>query len=337
MLLLLAWMLSMEIPPVSMEAPNRQPQLAVSQAGIALVFGSGRTILYTGSQEGETFAKPAPVAEVPGLMLGRHRGPRVVFSGKVLAVSAVSNADGNLLLWRSTDGGARWSAARVINDVEGAAREGLHAMAADDEGNIAVVWLDLRAKGTRLYGAVSKDAGATWSRNFLVYESPGGTICQCCHPTLLSLGKGGFGVMFRNAVDGKRDMYVTRIRGSEVISAAHKAGKGSWELNACPMDGGGLALSGKQLMTAWRRGDEVFMAAEDKQESRIGKGKDVAIASDGKRVFMVWTGDGGIESWVEGKADVLGEGASPAITALPEGGALAAWEQNGTIVLRRLK
>ena len=46
-------------------------------------------------------------------------------------------------------------------------------------------WLDDRGKGKRLYGASSKDGGASWSRNVLIYESPSGTICQCCHPTAI--------------------------------------------------------------------------------------------------------------------------------------------------------
>src|SRR5437667_228006 len=81
------------------------------------------------------------------------------------------------------------------------------AVAAD--GHLAAAWLDDRIgpKGKRLWGAFSSDAGATWSKNVMLYENPGGTICECCHPSLAALGRGEFAVMWRNAMDGYRDFY----------------------------------------------------------------------------------------------------------------------------------
>src|SRR5260370_1332262 len=130
----------------------------------------------------------------------------------------------------------------VINDAPAAAREGLHSMVAGG-GLLFATWLDDRAQGKRLYGATSKDAGLTWSKNVEVYESPSGTICQCCHPTALIDGNGVIHVMWRNALDGNRDMYVAHSKdGGVSFGRARKLGEGSWELNACPMDGGGLAI-----------------------------------------------------------------------------------------------
>ena len=45
-----------------------------------------------------------------------------------------------------------------MNDVEAAAREGLHVMAPGG-GLIYAAWLDLRQQGMRLYGAGSRDWG----------------------------------------------------------------------------------------------------------------------------------------------------------------------------------
>jgi hypothetical protein len=56
-------------------------------------------------------------------------------------------------------------------------------MATGGNGLIFTTWLDLRAQGTRLYGSTSTDGGATWSPNALVYESPSGSVCECCHPS----------------------------------------------------------------------------------------------------------------------------------------------------------
>ena len=44
-----------------------------------------------------------------------------------------------------------------MNDVSGAAREGMHGLGANASGLVVVAWLDLREKGTRVYAAVSRD------------------------------------------------------------------------------------------------------------------------------------------------------------------------------------
>ncbi|MGH9667823.1 MAG: sialidase family protein, partial [Bryobacteraceae bacterium] len=221
--------------------------------------------------------------------------------------------------------------------VPSSAREGLHALAADASGHAAAVWLDLRSTGTRLYAAFSNDAGATWSRNSPVYESPDGTICQCCHPSLLALGGGEFAVMFRNVKGGDRDMYLLRIRNGGVVSPPTKLGNGSWHITACPMDGGGMVRSGSRTLTAWRRGEDIFLASPHESETKIGTGKDVALAAHGAKVFAVWTERGSIESWTSGKTRIVSKaGAFPSVVSLSDGSALAAWEEGGVIATRRL-
>ena len=133
-----------------------------------MVFGSGDGIWFARSQDnGRSFGAPAKVADVPKLMLGRHRGPRVAIAGDAILVSAIGAGTGDLLEWRSADGGRTWSPPVTVNDRPKAAREGLHAMAADAAGHVAAVWLDDRVgpKGKRLWGAFSDDAGATWRKN----------------------------------------------------------------------------------------------------------------------------------------------------------------------------
>ncbi len=332
-------------------SPDRQPQLAASENAVAMVYGRDKSILFTQSNDGgQTFSKALEIAKLPVLALGRHRGPRVAFAGNTILVSAIGGtsvatgphahglpADGDLLLWRSLDRGRTWKQAGTINDAPGSAREGLHAMAADSGGHVAAVWLDLRGKGTRLYAAFSNDAGATWSNNSLVYESPDGTICQCCHPSLAPLGNGEFAVMFRNALGGCRDMYLFTMRNG-VASKPSKLGNGSWELNACPMDGGGIAVSNGRLVAAWRRADEVYLARAGEPETKIGAGKDVAIAASGARIFAVWTQGGTIQAWGRDQAlQLTKSGAFANVVALKKGGALAAWEENGEIKTRKLE
>src|SRR5262245_47441146 len=164
-----------------------QPQLAARGTPVALAFGSGNTVyVATSDDAGRTFRAPLPVSSSGQLALGMHRGPRVAYAPGALVVSAIvanegRGKDGDLVAWRSTDGGKTWSAPVRVNDVRGSAREGLHAMAAGEQGTLFAAWLDLRGRGTQVYGSTSSDGGASWSPNRLVYASPSGSVCQCCH------------------------------------------------------------------------------------------------------------------------------------------------------------
>ncbi|MBZ5584032.1 MAG: glycoside hydrolase [Acidobacteriia bacterium] len=339
-MLFAALALSLHLSPVLPPAPNRQPQLAAGKAITALVFGSGESIWFSrSSDQGATWSPPSKIADLPKLLLGRHRGPRVVVSGETLLVSAAP-AGGDLLCWRSTDAGRTWSKPAAINDQPTSAREGLQAMAADAQGRVAAAWLDDRAPGgKRLYGAFSSDAGATWSKNTLLYESPSGSICQCCHPSLVALGRGEFAVMWRNVIEGSRDLYTLRIRDRKPVSAAMKLGTGTWKLDACPMDGGGLALDRGRIVSAWRREHDIYLSAAGKPEIHIGEGQDVALAAGAGGPYAIWRSAQGIVARLPGSAAVTTlsrTGASPAVAAWPDGAVLAAWEENGSIAIRRL-
>ncbi len=69
---------------------------------------------------------------------GKHlrRGPRIVATDEVIAISAISHEDGDVHAWTSSDGGATWKESAHINDIPESAREGLHAMAADGKGSV---------------------------------------------------------------------------------------------------------------------------------------------------------------------------------------------------------
>ena len=277
---------------------------------------------------------------MPKLLLGRYRGPRVAIAGNAIVVSAISSEPGDLLVWRSTDGGLSWSPLAAINDTPKAAREGLHAMVADAEGHMAAAWLDDRSgSGKRLYGAFSDDAGLSWSRNVLLYESPDGTICQCCDPSLAAMGHGEFVVMWRNVLGGSRDLYTLRLRGGRPAGPAVKQGDGTWKLDACPMDGGGIAVRAGRIASAWRREHDIFLAEAGQPEVNLGAGQDVAFAANSHGFYAAWSTPSGIAMHAPGAdhpSPLSSIGAFPAIVALPHGGMLVAWEENGAIATARL-
>jgi hypothetical protein len=320
-----------------LQAADVQPQLAAAHGQVALAYGSGSAIWFTSSADGgKTFGPKVKVAEANSLALGRHRGPRVTILPDALLITAVV---GDLTAWRSTDAGKTWVRTGLINDVPGAANEGLHAIAADAKGNLFAAWLDHRAKGTQLYGASSTDGGRTWAKNVLIYASPDGTICQCCDPSVAFDERGQVHVMFRNALSGSRDLYLAESTDALHFSAAQKLGEGTWKLDACPMDGGGLAVDRGQLITAWRRGSEIFIDRPGTPETSLGDGKDVSITASSKGTYVIWSARSGIELLAPGgeaPVKVAPEGAYPNIVGLPDGSALAAWEQDGNIKTAKL-
>ncbi len=143
--------------------------------------------------------------------------------------------------------------------------------------------------------------------------------------------------MWRNWLGGARDMYLAASPDGTTFPAAQKLGTGSWQLNACPMDGGGLAASSGRILTAWRRDGAIFLAEPGQTERQVGTGKDVALALSGIHAYALWSDGSKIEAWKDGVIEVVSNGgASPALSALPTGGALAAWEEGGTIEIQRL-
>ena len=344
----LAFLLTFHLIPQT-AADYKQPQLAASGKLVAVAFGSGNSVFFSASHDkGTTFTEPVKVGEAGTLMLGNHRGPRVAFAQHAIVISAVGGekGSGDLLTWRSLDGGRTWVPGARVNDVPGATREGLHAMAAGPDGRLYAAWLDLRhltpgKPGTELYGAYSTDDGATWSKNIAVYKSPDGSICQCCHPSVMFDANGGIEVMWRNAVAGNRDMYISRSGdGGRTFQTAEKLGGGSWKLEACPMDGGGFTAgpNGK-IVTIWRRGTQVYIAPEGGAETLLSEGKNPSVASNKEGLFVAWSGPDGVRARVPGKAEPVTldhEGGFVQLTAVPNGPVVAAWERKGTIQFHTL-
>ena len=331
--------------------PAREPQMAGKGSMVALTFGAGKVIYFSKSADsGKTFSEPVKVAEAEILPLTRHRGPRIVFANHAIVISAVVGrtlaggphahglpSDGDLIAWRSDDEGVRWSKGATVNDVPGASTEGLHALAADGRGNLFAAWLDRRGKGVTLYGARSTDGGLFWSKNVRIYESTEGTICECCHPSVAIDSTRQIVVMWRNWLDGARDMYMARSRNGASFSKPEKLGTGTWRLNACPMDGGGIAIDQNRIVTAWRREHEIFLASPGENEVSMGEGVDVALAAAGHGVYGIWSTPAGVRALLPGKKESIvlaPKGAFPNITALPSGDALAAWEDEGKILIR---
>jgi hypothetical protein len=275
------------------------------------------------------------VAEVAKLALGRRRGPRVACTEKVALVSAVSNVDGNLHAWASTDGGRNWKETAPLNTVPKSAREGLHAMAGDGHGFVMAAWLDDRHGGKELWGRTSTDGGLTWKAETKIYASPDGHICECCDPSV-SLGpRGEIAVMWRNWLGGSRDLWLaTSHDAGATFGDLHQLGEGSWKLGGCPMDGGGVTYdSAGAITTVWRRETSVYRAAASSRETLLAKdAAQPSIAISGANTYIVWERGGKIELQKNSDpAQPIADGSFPVLAPVGKTGRVfVAWEvRNG--------
>lgn len=197
---------------------------------------------------------------------------------------------------------------------------------------------NVKMKG-KLYLASSDDGGQTWTKSQLVYRSPAGSICECCKPSIFTEANGGITIMFRNNIEGSRDLYFTKsVDGGKSFSAAEKLGSGTWKINGCPMDGGSLLVDKTgELQTIWQRKGELFMANSSLSEEKIGEGKGPEIASNGLQTYIVYSSGNDIMSIdnAEMIPEKIGEGAFPKVLALDDG-AIRVWMNEAGINYSRI-
>jgi hypothetical protein len=276
----------------------KQPQVAINSEGtIYVVFGKHESVYITRSDDnGGSFSDPMQVATLPKLALGMRRGPRIATAGQNVIVTAISHETGNLYTWRSTDRGRSWSESKRINSVAKSAVEGLHDLGSDGKDRIAALWLDLRSGKTELWASVSNDRGETWRSNSLVYRSSDLSICECCHPSIAFTASGEIVAMWRNSLNGSRDIYrAGSFNGGESFSAATKIGTGTWKLQACPMDGGDLVVDGERVFYTWRR-DRTILATTDLASETVisDTGTHPVAVRTAAGIGIIWQSEGSL-------------------------------------------
>ena len=323
-----------------------QPALALSPSGaVAMVFGTDTGEIYVSLLEpgASTFTAPSLVAKEDKLTLAGRRGPRITATDKALIVSFITRA-GNLVCCTSTDAGKLWTGPVQVNAKEGSAEEGLHALVSRPGGEVLFIWMDRGGRGPQEMGQDVFSARARIAvkdrDNFTQPEKVStAAVCPCCAPSL-SYGGGKIAAMWRSEIKGCRDLYVSALEQQKRgFGEGKKQGSGTWKINACPMDGGGLALDGEgKAWTAWRREKTVYASTPESPELPLGTGKDPVIAVGSKGTVALWTdrdaiymkrlGETGEAARLSTPAAGIKQG-SASVVALPDGGFLAAWEEQG--------
>ncbi len=313
-------------------AEGSMPSVTVSNQVVHVVYGNGDSILYISStNKGQSFSTPVLVGHLPKLAASHTRGPQIAISNEGLIVTACTTM-GDIYSYNKITN-ENWSGPERVNDVDTVAKENLMGLSADGS-NAFAVWLDLRGnKQNKIYGAKSTDGGKTWLANSMIYTSPDTTVCECCKPSVLVKDENVY-VMFRNWIDGNRDMYLIQSNnGGKSFNEAEKLGTGNWKLDGCPMDGGGITVSEEGwVQTVWRRQGKLFMAEPGKREKEIGDGKGATIASVNGQNVYAWSEKGNIICLLPtGEKQDLGKGSLPVIKTIDNKTAICIWDNKTTI------
>jgi hypothetical protein len=315
----------------SVIASGQMPTLIKDQSNdFHLVYGNADSLMYAYSNDrGKTFSVPSLISLVPHLAASHTRGPQIAVSDNGLTVTAC-NESGDIFSFNNQ--GGKWTQTARVNDMDTVSKEGLMALGGDDQ-NVFAVWLDLRNKHNQIFGARSTDGGKTWSKNIMIYASPDTTVCECCKPSVAVKGNNVY-VMFRNWLNGNRDMYlINSSDGGTNFGAAQKLGNGSWALNGCPMDGGYLAINKNgNPETVWNRKGVIYACKPGKEERQLGVGRNCTMESvNGKNVYA-WVEDGNIVILKpQGMKKNLGKGHLPVIRAINNEHILCVWENDKQI------
>lgn len=316
-------------------ADGEQPQVTVDTKGIVrIVFGKDDQVFYSASNDhGITFSKPVVIAQVGKMHLGMTRGPQLASSRDYSVVTAMDE-EGTIHSYILDHQSGAWTMMKNVNDVDGSAPEGLMGIAADDNNNFYAVWLDVRENKKNNICFSTLNGNSTWTKNKIIYRSPDEHVCECCKPSV-AVKDDLVSIMFRNHVDGSRDLYVTTsLDKGQTFDDAQKLGTGTWKLNACPMDGGGLTVSSKNaIRTVWRRDGQVFYAERGKPEILIGEGRSCNITGD----IINWSN--GTDLIVKRDKAVpvtIGKGSALRLAPFTDKRILAVWEVGKQVVYKTI-
>ncbi|GAA4400697.1 hypothetical protein GCM10023187_14140 [Nibrella viscosa] len=332
-----------DTPPVTLlAAKGYHPVVCTNpQQAVEVVYGLGNQIYYTySSDQGRTYTPAEVVDTLTDLFLVAQRRPQIASSQQTTLILALNKA-GNIFAYVRDKQTGQWTKRISVSDQPDVAKEGFVSVAAGPGNMFYAVWNDLRGNAkNKVVGAWSVDGGKTWSANQVLYQSPDGPICPCCSPSVAIEGKHVY-ITFRNALAGSRDIHLlTSSDGGQHFGQPQKLGIGTWKLEGCPMDGGGVAVASPgQIITAWRRENRIYVAEPGKPEREVAQGgKNVALASNASGNYIVWQADGKVWAITPGHPVPvsLGSGAFPRVAALPHS-AVCVWETENGLLATTLK
>jgi hypothetical protein len=326
-------------PANNLIGEGQEPKIGITTDGtMRVVYGKNDKIYCSNSNNnGETFSLPDFVGEVKGMHLGMGRGPQIACSANYSIVTAMDKS-GNIHSFQLSHKTGKWIKTTNINDIAGSAPEGLMTVASDKIDNFYAIWLDLRGdKKNKIFFSSTTDHGKSWMKNILAYKSPDKTVCECCKPNIV-IEKSKVFIMFRNWLNGARDMYLMESDHKKILfSEPVKLGYGTWKLNGCPMDGGGIVIDNNlKEHTTWQRKGIIYYARSGQKEIEVGKGRNCKITLQNNKPLISWEENGKVKIKTNTEIFTLGEGDVIEAAVPSDNRPLCVWVNKGKILFKKL-
>ena len=244
-------------PPVSRGA---SPNLIATSSGVLMTWlesidDAGAYRLRISKLVDNAWSKPTTITEGPSIVANWADVPSVAAQADGTLVahwaekvkSPVAYAY-DVVLARSTDGGATWSRLGSPHRDGTATEHGFVSLIPDGDAVLAV-WLDGRA-------SANKGGGPTMLRAAKIGEAIGPDevieerVCDCCS-TSATVTENGPVVVYRDRDDGElRDPWIVRRTGAG-WSAPSPVHRDRWQIAGCPVNGPTVVATGQELVTAW--------------------------------------------------------------------------------------
>jgi hypothetical protein len=202
----------------------------------------------------------------------------------------------------SKDGGATWGNAISPHRDKKKRQHGFLSVVPTSANQLTAVWLDGKNLPEDLIGDMALVATTVGTDGKLGPEMElDARVCECCHTARASVADGLVGA-YRDRSDQEiRDIAMVRFSNG-AWSAPESVAKDGWQIDACPINGPAISVSGQNVAVAW------FTAPQDVAQVNV------VTSTDGGKTF------GKPVRVDEGKPDGHVD-----VVSLPSGGSVVSW------------
>jgi hypothetical protein len=269
------------------------PSIAAAGRTVVVTWGAsarGSMDIYASvSRDGAgTFGAPVRVNDVDGdASVGGEQPPHVALVPRanhepsiIVVWTAKRQGGTRLLVARSEDAGASFSAAEPLAGGEASGNRGWEAIATDPEGHVVSVWLDhrelagapagqtpmhheghdhagaghapvdgaARAQLSKLYFSRVGDGQAGPVENAAASRAIAAGVCYCCKTAVAAGAAGSVFATWRHVYPGNvRDIAFTVSRdGGRTFAEPIRVSDDQWVLDGCPENGPTMAIDGRE-------------------------------------------------------------------------------------------
>lgn len=235
--------------------------------------------------------------------LGRDGNLHIAWMGSKNTMKDDDHHHAPMLYTRSLDGGETFERERnLIEDAYGL--DGGGSLAADDEGNVMLVW-HAGAKGggeavRRVWTRLSSNEGESFGPEKAVDDGKAG-VCGCCGLQAYAAASGPrWNILYRSATEQvNRDMYLLASSDGQKFTSRRLD---EWKIEACPMSSAALIERQGKVLAAWETNGNIVYTSVASEGGKLEvnrlptngekklkrKHPAIAIAEDGS-ALLCWT------------------------------------------------